>query len=653
VHGAWLPDLDWIFPKWSYHYSPSNRTIYHDARNHYEVHLRQRRSRNHSQVFDASHANTVLCLPPDSIPGEELSLSSSILAFRGLQIRHIRPSSAPTPNTFAEYLRQLPCWDCRLLQAIELVDGPALIAYFLSAEPLYLVSDNGGAGEVGSFGALLASADKTFVKLSGTTEGALPGSFRAESYGCLAILRFVYHFCRFYNLAPMTCRNTFFCDNEGLIKRLKFVHGPLTPFPRHYLRSDMDLEMQIVDTIRLLEISLAYKHVHGHQDDADDEAPLTREALLNVACDQLATAALRIAQPAPNVNFFPASEVSVHIAEQTVTWKVPRVVRTLVGRCRQLASFKRRYAWTAAQFDSIDWPQFRSSTHKFCLKKRFFIIKWLNDLLPFQERMLKFGQSSLAGCPDECDCVSETNQHLLHCPAPHRLVLFLPMAQDIDTLCLVHKIVPYLRKVLLILVAPYWGEALDFNLPPEYEALVSFQQDLHVDSLFMGCLFTEWARIQLTYLKLNNYPRQKGQVASGLGAIITYLFDLTHSVWLKRNLALHGDDPTTKLLSYKHTQLLLDIQDLYDQSEVMLASDRSLFTHPYKYWLTQPTTQLLTFIQRMKVTVKVSVAQAADMGSNFRAIDSYFPPLVPAHLFDSIPGTAYIPPDQDIPLEPG
>jgi hypothetical protein len=128
----------------------------------------------------------------------------------------------------------------------------------------------------------------------------------------------------------------------------------------------------------------------------------------------------------------------------------------------------------------------------------------------------------------------------------------------------------------------------------------------------------EWSRIQTSYLKLNNYPRKTGQTASGLGAILTYLLDLTYLVWLKRNSALHGDDSTAKLLSYKHTQLLLEIQELYDQVDSMLASGRSLFTEQdYKYWLTQPTTQLLTFIKRMKITVKVSVAQAADLGANF------------------------------------
>jgi hypothetical protein len=135
----------------------------------------------------------------------------------------------------------------------------------------------------------------------------------------------------------------------------------------------MDLEMQIVDTIRLLEISLAYQHILGHHDDdadakGDDKVPLTCEALLNVECEHLATSALRTAQPAPNVHFFPAGTVSVNVAGQTITRKLPRAIRTLVDRRRQLASFKRQYAWTEAQFDSIDWPQFWSSTYKFSLK---------------------------------------------------------------------------------------------------------------------------------------------------------------------------------------------------------------------------------------------------------------------------------------------
>jgi hypothetical protein len=254
--GAWLPNSEWLFPKWPYSYSPSTGKIYHRLEHHFAVHLRRRRSRNHSQLFHVTPADHVLLLPPDSVPVKELSSLPTLLAFRGLTVQRRFPLVIHPPTTFSEYLQQLPSWDQCLLLDIELLDGPALIAHFLSPAPLYVVSDGGADGEVGSFGALLASAEAIYVRLSGTTEGTLPASFRAESYGCLLVLRFVYHFRWFHDLDPILCRNRFYCDNEGLIKRLKFAHGPLVPFPRHYLRSDMDLELQILDTIRLLDITL-------------------------------------------------------------------------------------------------------------------------------------------------------------------------------------------------------------------------------------------------------------------------------------------------------------------------------------------------------------------------------------------------------------
>jgi hypothetical protein len=91
----------------------------------------------------------------------------------------------------------------------------------------------------------------------------------------------------------------------------------------------------------------------------------------------------------------------------------------------------------------------------------------------------------------------------------------------------------------------------------------------------------------------------------------------------------------------------LEIQDLYDQAKSMLVADRGLFVHPYGYWLDKPSTKLTTFLKQMRPTVKVSVEQAADMGTNFRTIDSYFPPTIPPELFDAILGQPHAPPEPD------
>jgi hypothetical protein len=249
--------------------------------------------------------------------------------------------------------------------------------------------------------------------------------------------------------------NQFFCDNQGLITRLNHAAGPLQPFPWHFLHSDIDLEMQIVNTLRLLHLKLTYHHVKGHQDDDPDDTPLSREAELNVHCDTLATAALLVATPSSTVEFLQASKVVVTIEGTTITSKIHRSIRTLIGCRRQLTFFSRRYTWSKQQFDSVDWPLYRAATLQNSLNKRIFLLKWLNDLLPFQARMHKFDQSSLTGCPDGCPCESEDHAHLLHCPMTHRVALFEPMLVDVPTLGTTHKIDPNLGRVLTMLLAPY------------------------------------------------------------------------------------------------------------------------------------------------------------------------------------------------------
>jgi hypothetical protein len=84
----------------------------------------------------------------------------------------------------------------------------------------------------------------------------------------------------------------------------------------------------------------------------------------------------------------------------------------------------------------------------------------------------------------------------------------------------------------------------------------------------------------------------------------------------------------------------------------MLSADLKLFTRPYEFWITRQTSQLVTFLKRMRTTVKTSVAQAADMGTHVRTIDTYFPPQIPQALFDVILCTPYVPPAPAIPPKP-
>jgi hypothetical protein len=367
-------------------------------------------------------------LPAGSVPVEELPSSSALLAFRGTTVAKLRPPAIPTVSTFDDYIAALPLWDKRLLTAIDLVDADGLLAHLLSNAVLFLVSDGGAYEDLGSFGALVASEDKTFATVSGTTEGVLPGSHQAESYDCLTILRFLHHFLAYHKVPIPKTLNKFYCDNQSLITRLTQAAGPLPHLPRNYLRSDIDLKIQIVDTPRLMELNLSYTHVLGHQDE-DTDKPLMREATLNVACD----AKLQTATPSPLVTPFPAaSRISLTVSGVSINRKLARQIRDLVGHTRQLSSFQQWYGWTATQFDQLDWPLFRLSVFFFALTKRFFLLKWLNNHFPVQTRMDRYGQASLTGCPEECSRDSEDQLHLVRCPAPQRREVLENMQEDVD-----------------------------------------------------------------------------------------------------------------------------------------------------------------------------------------------------------------------------
>jgi hypothetical protein len=311
-------------------------------------------------------------LPPDCIPVEELASSALILAFRGMQGRHNVLPQPQAPKSFAEYLSLLPSWDQRLPQHVEIPDAHALIDYFQTdGEVLFVVSDGGltpNAAPMAPYLLLLMTFWWRSLDLLKVASLDL-----SEPKAMVGSLSFAW-----YIISVSIISLTLF------YAEITFADGPLSPFPRHFLRLDIDLEMQIINTIRLLASPTA------------GDTPLSRQAELNIESDHLATAALQIACPSPLVTFLPVGKVAVTIEGQSINRKLLRAIRTLIGRRLQLSSSNRHYGWSASQFDQIDWMQsYRSATSKLSLKKRLFVIKWLNNILPFQVRMHKHGQSSL------------------------------------------------------------------------------------------------------------------------------------------------------------------------------------------------------------------------------------------------------------------
>ena len=127
---------------------------------------------------------------------------------------------------------------------------------------------------MGSYGSIIATDDSILTETRGQAYGHTPRSFRAEGYGLLANLRLIYHLLLFFELPLTLPPLTIVSDNEGLLQRISLALGAKYLKPRKFLSSEIDLEMQIVDTLNLLDTEVSFSHVKGHQDDSIDPTDL-------------------------------------------------------------------------------------------------------------------------------------------------------------------------------------------------------------------------------------------------------------------------------------------------------------------------------------------------------------------------------------------
>jgi hypothetical protein len=170
----------------------------------------------------------------------------------------------------------------------------------------------------------------------------------------------IYHLLTFFELPLSLQPLTIVSNNEGLLQRICSALCTKYLKPRKFLSLEMDIEMQIVDTLNLLDTEVSFSHFKGHQDDSTDPTKLLWQAQLNIRCDVIATETLATANHDPKVPFVPASELSLTIASTTITHHVPSQIRRLYASIKQCAYITKHHAWISPTlFDHIHWDVVR------------------------------------------------------------------------------------------------------------------------------------------------------------------------------------------------------------------------------------------------------------------------------------------------------
>ena len=161
------------------------------------------------------------------------------------------------------------------------------------------------------------SPSQIFWEGSGCTYGRKPGSFRAESYGLLAALRFLLHYITFWKvvqLSPALVHNEY-TESKSLLQRLQSSKARFFDSPKACMASDFDMEIAIQNTLTALPIAIELHHVRSHQDRKQPRIHLLSwEAQLNIICDRLAGRQLETCELNPLVHPNPSCTAYVTAA---------------------------------------------------------------------------------------------------------------------------------------------------------------------------------------------------------------------------------------------------------------------------------------------------------------------------------------------------
>jgi hypothetical protein len=345
---------------------PSYQSAVHLFRRHnsgFTAHLDTLEGRLPSRIFSAIPCGRQTCpqatlgtVPCDPGPLRRERYSALVpVGFFHQPPAHPAPNS---PTQLLAHLHQLDAWESCLFPYVQAYSDVLTLKRHLE-DPLasYLcIAHDGGATDRGSFAWCIATTTTVLWEGSGHTEGHTPGSFRAESYGMLAPLRFLLHYLSFFNvtLANPDLIHKEFTDSKSLLDRLQSSKDRFYASPKACLASDYDLEAAITQTIVDLPLHLSQLHVKSHQDkDQPDTLKLPWKVQLNVLCDRLASRQLEVCPLVTRVSQNPYCNAYLAHGPLTVSGQLRKSMFCAASQPIIRTYLLDRHQWTTATFDSI------------------------------------------------------------------------------------------------------------------------------------------------------------------------------------------------------------------------------------------------------------------------------------------------------------
>jgi hypothetical protein len=499
------------------------------------------------------------------------------------------------PNTFTAFMQQLDPWDAHLFPYFQAYQPELALKAFLEdpLSPHLLLAHDGGASDRGSFGWLIATPASILWEGSGLTQGRTPGSFRAESYGMLAALRFLLHYLSYWNVTPAnpSLVHLEYTDSKSLLQRLASSKARFYASPKACLASEYDLESAITATLQALPITLHLDHIKAHQDKLQPNTLLLPwEAQLNIVCDRLAGQQLSLCNLETTVLPNPFCNVYLAASHGSITGQLRSSLFEAASTPIITTYLRARYLWNQNTLESIDWDAHSTAVRSLSLPEHRFVVKFIHRILPIGFRLRQRNAHMPAGCPS-CDAPVEDDWHWLLCPAHQswrdkQARLLARRLRSLHT-------EPGLKFIILRAFrdlthsgsCSFTGTTLT---EPE-QSVVNSQATIGWQHFLFGRFSKEWSTAQRLHIVAADQNADKYSGSAWTAQIITHLWRAIHALWGIRNEALHG--PSNQATT-KRDRIEPLISALYSRQLEIPLADQIMFRKPLNERLRQPLSVL-------------------------------------------------------------
>jgi hypothetical protein len=315
-------------------------------------------------------------LPKDAIPVNMTDIDVGWYMFHTALLAPLEMNLVAF-QTFAEYLQSQPEHQSLLLQRFELLAEDIFVVceQIRVLSEIILVSNRGTNNDYGLYGWVVSThKGKKIAQGSGSVFGSNPQSYRAEGYGAKAGMLFLIHCFKYSNVPIPEGQFTFYCNYEGLLKKLQYMQSYNNAINATVLHSEWD----IVSAVYRLQSSFHplpdLQHVKGHQQ--DDGTPvkfLDIPSRMNVVAIKLATYDLQeYGSMKPIVPFDPMSGIQLSFNGQTVTRRIHAAIHQQQHFVPLQQYYQSRLHWNQEAFNDIDWTNFAIVYRRFPRQRTFF-----------------------------------------------------------------------------------------------------------------------------------------------------------------------------------------------------------------------------------------------------------------------------------------